>query len=107
MRDRRSPAVWTLFAFLRAPARATLVLVVLYGDRVWAQVDAPEKDVPSCFCSPADPPKRPVPDYDGRGPPPATLGDGLIWVPRTLLLPAYLVTEYGLRVPIGAADTYA
>jgi hypothetical protein len=106
MLDRRSKAVGTLFAFMRATARATLVLVFIYADPVWAQVDAPEKDVPSCFCS-TDLPKRPVPDYDGRGPPPTTLGDALIWVPRTILLPAYLVTEYGLRVPIGAADTYA
>lgn len=72
----------------------------------WAQADVQEKDTPSCFCT-VDPTKRPVPDYDGRGPAPTTLGDALIWVPRTLLLPAYLVTEYAIRLPLGAADTYA
>jgi ATP/ADP translocase len=46
--------------------------------------------------------KRDVPDYDGRGGEPTTPGDVAIWVPRTVLAPAYLVSEYGVRRPLGA-----
>jgi hypothetical protein len=45
--------------------------------------------------------KRPVPDYDGRGGPPTTPGDVLLWGPRILLLPPYFVSEYILRRPLG------
>lgn len=47
--------------------------------------------------------KRKLPDYDGRGPPPTTAGDVLLWVPRLLLAPPYLVSEYVIRRPLGAA----
>ncbi len=47
--------------------------------------------------------KRNLPDYDGRGKPPTTAGDVLIWIPRVLLAPPYFVSEYVLRRPIGAA----
>jgi hypothetical protein len=47
--------------------------------------------------------KRKLPDYDGRGPPPTTAGDVLLWVPRVLLAPPYLVSEYVIRRPLGAA----
>src|SRR5262245_24913396 len=46
--------------------------------------------------------KRPVPNYDGRGRPPTTTGDVLIWAPRVVASPLYLVSEYGLRRPLGA-----
>lgn len=46
-------------------------------------------------------PKRPLPDYDGRKPPPTTAGDVLLWVPRVLLFPPYLVAEYLIRKPLG------
>ena len=50
--------------------------------------------------------KRPVPDYDGRGnsspnPSPA------LWVPRVILYPAYLVSEYVIRRPLGELFTLA
>ena len=48
-------------------------------------------------------PKRAVPDYDGRGPPPARVGDVAVWVPRILLSPVYFVTEYVLRQPLSIA----
>ena len=53
---------------------------------------------------PKDPPidsdeKRDVPDYGGRGDDPTTVGDVLIWVPRVLLSPLYVISEYGLRRP--------
>jgi surface antigen Omp85-like protein len=45
--------------------------------------------------------ERPLPDYDGREPPPTTVGDVLLWVPRVLLFPVYVVTEYVIRAPLG------
>jgi hypothetical protein len=51
--------------------------------------------------------KREVPNYDGRGAEPATAGDVLLWVPRVLLSPLYLVSEYGIRRPLGALITTA
>lgn len=46
--------------------------------------------------------KRELPDYDGRGSPPATVGDGALWIPRVVVAPLWLVSEYVLRRPIGA-----
>ncbi len=45
--------------------------------------------------------ERPVPDYDGRGDDPTTLGEGLLWIPRVAVFPVYVVAEYVLRWPIG------
>jgi hypothetical protein len=45
--------------------------------------------------------ERPLPDYDGRPPPPATPGEVLLWVPRVILFPAYIVAEYVIRAPLG------
>jgi hypothetical protein len=55
----------------------------------------------------ADPPKRPLPDYPGREPPPTTVGDVAIWVPRVVFSPIYFTTEYLIRRPIGAAEAAA
>lgn len=49
----------------------------------------------------ADPVKRALPNYDGRPAPAPTAGDVLLWVPRVVLSPAYLVSEYLLRRPLG------
>src|SRR5271154_7700 len=84
----------------RLPVLACIALLGASAALAQADSDAP----PPCG---SDVPKRPVPDYDGRGPPPTTLGDALVWIPRILLVPAYLVTEYAIRLPIGGADTYA
>ena len=51
----------------------------------------------------ADEPKRAVPDFDGRGPPPTTPGDVALWVPRIVFFPLYLTSEYVIRRPLGAA----
>jgi hypothetical protein len=83
-------------------ARTMVCLALLGAGNTLAQSDS--QAPPSCG---SDVPKRPVPDYDGRGPPPVDVGDALVWIPRILLVPAYLVTEYAIRLPIGAADTYA
>jgi surface antigen Omp85-like protein len=52
-------------------------------------------------------PKRKVPDYDGRGDPPTTAGDVALWIPRILLSPLYLVSEYVIRRPLGWLITTA
>ena len=44
---------------------------------------------------------RPLPDYDGREPPPTTPGDVLLWVPRVIFFPVYVVAEYVIRAPLG------
>jgi hypothetical protein len=51
---------------------------------------------------PSAPPgvKRPRPDYDGRGDPPLSAGDVLIWIPRSLLFPLYLTMEYVVGWPL-------
>jgi len=46
--------------------------------------------------------KRQLPDYDGRDGGPTKPGEPLLWVPRVLLFPAYVVSEYVVRRPIGA-----
>jgi hypothetical protein len=53
------------------------------------------------------PPKRETPNYDGRGGPPEPTSRKLLWVPRVLLLPAYVVSEYVVRRPLAAGITYA
>jgi hypothetical protein len=55
----------------------------------------------------AAPEKRPVPDYDGRGGERPTTGDTLLWVPRVVLFPAYVVSEYVIRRPLGWLVTEA
>jgi hypothetical protein len=54
-----------------------------------------------------DPPKRQLPDYDGRGGPHKTPGQKALWVPRILLSPLYFVSEFVIRRPLGAAITAA
>ena len=44
--------------------------------------------------------KRAVPDYDGRGEEPTTAQDVALWVPRIVLSPLYVLTEYGIRWPL-------
>lgn len=52
---------------------------------------------------------RPKPNYDGRAGAgqPTTAGDVALWVPRVVLFPAYVVSEYVIRRPLGAAITAA
>lgn len=44
--------------------------------------------------------RRDPPDYDGR-PEPTTAGDVVLWVPRVVLFPLYVVSEYVVRRPLG------
>jgi hypothetical protein len=70
-----------------------------------------EQGAPAPKPAPARPthssPKRALPDYDQRGKSPTTAGDIALWLPRILLSPLYLVTEYGLRIPLGAGISAA
>lgn len=51
--------------------------------------------------------KRAVPNYDGRGGSREAPARKLLWIPRVLLFPAYVVSEYIVRRPLGAGVTYA
>lgn len=50
---------------------------------------------------------RPVPRYDGREPRSASAGETLIWIPRVLFFPAWLVMNYGVRWPLVKLTTLA
>jgi Omp85 superfamily domain len=75
--------------------------------------DAGEPAAPDAAPPASDPPdagtdapapideKRPIPDYEGKGEKEPS-DDALLWVPRILVLPIYLTTEYLIRRPIGA-----
>ncbi|HMK74455.1 MAG TPA: BamA/TamA family outer membrane protein [Myxococcaceae bacterium] len=84
-----------------------LALALLTGGPASAQNEwVAEEPSPPCPSNSTDPLKRPRPDYDGRGPEPEGC-EALIWIPRALLAPLYLVEEYALRQPVGAGATYA
>lgn len=51
-------------------------------------------------------PKRERPDY-GAPRPGTTPGEVALWAPRVALFPAWLVSEYAVRRPLGAFVTYA
>jgi hypothetical protein len=55
----------------------------------------------------AEPEKREKPDYAGRPEAPATAGEVALWVPRILLFPLYLTSEFVIRRPLGAFLTEA
>ncbi len=49
--------------------------------------------------------KRALPDYDGQGNVDADDGSDLLWIPRILLSPLYVVNEFVIRRPLGAFVT--
>lgn len=51
--------------------------------------------------------ERDVPDYDGRADARPTPGQRLLWIPRILFLPAYVVSEFVLRRPLSFLVTNA
>lgn len=55
----------------------------------------------------APPKKDPVPDFDGRGNPDAKAGSWVLWIPRVVLFPLYVVNEYVVRRPLGAFVRHA
>lgn len=72
-------------------------LVALVTPRAARADGAPEPAAP-----PGATEKRPILDYDGRDEP-TTGGDVLLWVPRVVFYPLYVVSEYALRRPLGYA----
>jgi hypothetical protein len=54
----------------------------------------------SAAAADAPSPKREVPDYDGRPPAPTTVRQASLWLPRILLAPLYLTSEYVIRRPL-------
>lgn len=82
--------------FARLALSATLLLPAqrAHGDEPTKRADEPPK-------------KRPVPDYDGRGGAPQSPARKALWLPRVLLFPAYVVSEYVVRRPLQAGVTYA
>jgi hypothetical protein len=77
-------------------ALAVIALQLLVAASVRAEGPAPQ----GTPAPPAESPKRPVPDYDGRGRPPAPPGEAALWIPRVILSPLYLTSEYVLRTPL-------
>jgi hypothetical protein len=49
--------------------------------------------------------KRKPQDYDGK-PDHTTTGEDALWIPRVVFFPVYLVTEYLIRVPLGALTVW-
>jgi len=47
------------------------------------------------------------PDVDRRDPPKPTVGEALLWVPRAIFFPVYVVTEFVIRRPVGWLLTMA
>src|SRR5690606_38580007 len=45
--------------------------------------------------------ERALPDYDGRGGRATTPGDVLLWVPRVILFPPYVLAQFVVRRPLG------
>ena len=70
-------------------------------------VASPDGGTPSVHAKTSPPPKRPQPDYEGREPESHATEDTLLFVPRLVLLPVYLVAEYAVAVPVGALATTA
>jgi hypothetical protein len=77
-----------LGALLRL-AVCTITVALVFHEATDARAEAPTS-------------KRALPDYGGRGGEPTTAGDVAVWVPRILVSPIYLVTEFVLRRPLGA-----
>jgi hypothetical protein len=94
-----------------------LILLLLtalkaFGEPLAQVPPEPSPTEQAAQAAPADAPledgkTRKPPDYRGQQPPPTTAGDVLIWIPRVILLPAYLVTEYVVRAPVSAVATSA
>jgi hypothetical protein len=85
-------------------ARFALTFCLLVG-ATRARADEPERREEPAQDVQA-PEKRPLPNYDGRGGTPKTPGQRALIVPRVLLFPAYVVSEYVVRRPLAAGLTY-
>jgi hypothetical protein len=92
-------------------AAVAFLLLIMQSATTRAAEDVPVPDTNAANVQPAKvsatranpSPKRALPNYDGRGKPPTTVGERLLVVPRVILSPVYLTTEYVIRKPLGAA----
>jgi len=79
------------------------------ADETWPDGYPADRWLPETDLEGADPVledrRRAVPDYDGR-PDRRTAGDVAIWIPRVVLYPVHLVTEYVLRRPLVGLVTW-
>ncbi|HKY36040.1 MAG TPA: hypothetical protein VJN18_08885 [Polyangiaceae bacterium] len=94
-----------MFRALATPRFALVASLLLCAVSARAG-DEPQKDEPPDTPH-SKPEKRPVPDYDGRRGPRESPARKALWVPRVLLFPAYVVSEYLVRRPLGFAITAA
>lgn len=76
-----------------------LAVLVAEGARGQDQTVGDEGDPAPEACAP--PPLRPLPDYDGRPPPPPRPDERAAWIPRVVFYPLHLVAEYVVRRPLG------
>ena len=109
----RRETVRTRFTSLCWVCRArilALMLLLLLAAKAFAEPVEPSQPP---LVPPEDAPladgtrERTPPDYRGQKPPPTTTGDVLIWGPRVILFPVYLVTNYVVRAPVGGLATAA
>jgi len=85
----------------RALGAAVCAVIAVSSTALAAEPEAAAKPAAQSKPSAEPSPKRQLPDYGNRGKDPVTVGDVAIWVPRVILSPVYLVTEYGIRWPLG------
>jgi hypothetical protein len=94
---RAAAGVWVAFCTLTSPGHAD-------------EEARPNERQPEQQPADHDPPlpegdeKRPAPAY--AEPPAKGPGDAALWIPRVLLFPLYVTTEYGLSRPAGALFTW-
>jgi hypothetical protein len=100
---RGSAGAWSTLCLAAA---ASLALSLLTTEARAAEAEEEKK--PEVEHDPPLPPgdeKRPAPAY--AEPEATDVGDAALWVPRVVLFPLYVVTEYGLSRPAGAIYTWA
>jgi len=106
--ERRRRLCWICRARILA-----LVLLLLTGVKAFGAPIQEPRPQPAAPGDVQDAPladgtsQRTPPDYRGQPPPPTTTGEVLIWGPRVILFPAFLVTNYVIRAPVGGLATVA
>lgn len=87
----------------------SLALATSGSNAAAAVPERPAKTKPAAEQRPRSPEEqrpRTPPDYDGR-PPQKARGEGLLWVPRVVLFPFWVVSEFVIRRPLGFVTTEA
>jgi hypothetical protein len=107
MRAFTGPGVGALIASMTSAGGAAAQPANPLTSPAAPSTSASPSPAPSPRPAPAPSPKRPLPDYDGRGAAPPSTGEIALWVPRVILSPLYLTTEFLIRRPLGAAVSAA